>query len=132
MAKLKNWRVWLAIVVIFVSGFLTGGLFLAAIVHHRIDDMREGGPRAYEGMVVHLLDWRLKLDVSQEAEVARIVRDVHVELLEFKQEHQEEIEAIVMEGLGRIEATLHDDQRERWNETRTRVEKHLRARIEPK
>ncbi len=127
MAKLKNWRVWAGIGVIFMAGVLTGILVVAAWVHHRVDQLRDGGPHAWEGMMVHALDWHLDFDDAQEEAVTGIINDVHRDLLRFKGTHQAEIEAIVGSGLERIEATLTEEQKPAWSTTRERIEQRLRV-----
>ena len=121
-SRKSNWSVWLGVTAIFVFGVITGVLGAAFYVHHLVGHAHSRGPQAFEEVALQILDWELDLDPAQEAEVARILRDVHIGLMEFKMQHAEEIDALLRDGLARVEATLHDGQRADWEAMRARIE----------
>lgn len=128
----RNLMVCLGLVGVFAFGVVTGVFGTGAYIHHHIRGLHGGGhgPERMESLGVAWLDWELDLDDSQHASIGEIVRDVHLELFRFKTAHSDEVQAIVMRGLERIDAELTPGQAERWAPLRGRLAEHAAAKLE--
>ena len=115
---------------IFAAGCVTGVCAAAWFVHHRMHALHGGGPHAIEALGVEWLGRELDLDDAQEAELAQILRDAHLELFRFKSRHNDELLAIVHPALERIDALLTPEQAARWSPLRAHVVEHAAATVE--
>ncbi len=115
---------------VFLAGAVTGVLVAAGYVHHRLRSFHSDVPHAVQGLAVSWLDGELDLGPDQEATIETIVLEAHRELSHFKSEHNDEIRAIVLPALDRIEAVLTPRQAERWRSTRERILEHV-ERVDP-
>jgi hypothetical protein len=130
VAGRRRWALTLGLLGIFAAGAATGVFATAAYVHHRLRALHEAGPHAVQTLGVAWLDGELDLTLEQEAAIEGILSDTHLELFRFKSEHNEEIRAIALPALERIDAALLPRQAERWGPIRARIREHVEATVE--
>lgn len=126
----RSWVLYLGAAGIFLAGAITGVLAAAGYVHHRLRALHAGGPQVIHQLGMHWLDGELDLSPEQEKRIEAILFETHREFFRFKSEHNEEIRAIVLPALVRIDAELSPEQMERWRRTRKRIVEHVDATTE--
>ncbi len=129
----KRGRIWmlsLGLLGIFLAGAVTGVCAAAGFVHHRLRELHKGGPHALHALGMEWLDWELDLRPEQETAIDGILVEAHTQLFRFKSDHNDEICAIVLPALERIDAELTPDQREKWQPIRDLIVRHAEATAE--
>ena len=114
----------LAILLLFVSGIVVGVMGSAAYLHHKLSALHDG-PAGIHRLGRQIIDWNLDLTPEQENEIDRIMHDVHMQFFAFSSEHHEELHAILISGLDRVDAVLDERQREKWGRMRRAVDRHM-------
>jgi len=115
---------------VFLAGAATGAMTMVGIVHSKLRELHSTDSRAALRLGVELLDWRLDLSPQQETEVGAILTDVNRDMLQFKTRHNDELRAILMPGVERIDAQLTPAQRERWAPLRQHLVEHIERTAE--
>lgn len=115
---------------IFLAGALTGVFVAVGYVHHYLRALHSRGPNAVEVLGTKWLDWELDLDDRQEAAIHEILSATHMELFRFKSRHNEEIRALMIPALERIDTELKPEQASKWSEIRRRIVGHIDATAE--
>jgi len=123
----RTWLISLGLAGLFAAGAVTGVLATAAFVHHKLRALHHAGPHAVNALAMKWLDWELDLRPDQEAAIETIVQEAHLQLFKFKTEHNEELRAMALPTLERIDAVLTPAQAERWRHTRARIVQHFEA-----
>lgn len=125
----RSWVLPLGLLGVFVAGATTGVFAAAGFVHHRLRALHQDGPKAIHALGMQWLDWELDLTPEQKKQVDELLVDTHDKLFRFKSEHNDEIKAIVMPALDRMDQLLTPEQREEWKGTREKIVKHVDATI---
>jgi hypothetical protein len=115
---------------VFLAGALAGVFGAAGYVHHRLGALHSGDPHAVHALAIEWLDSRLDLAPEQSKAIESILSETHAALFRFKTEHNDELRAIVLPALERVDAQLRPDQVERWQELRDRIVEHVEATME--
>jgi len=130
VAGRRRWGLSLGLLGIFLAGAVTGVFAAAGYVHHRMRALHAGGPHALHALGMEWLDWQLDLRPEQENAIEEILVEAHMELFRFKSAHNEEIRAIVLPALERVDAELSPAQMEQWRGIRETIVKHAEATVE--
>jgi len=130
VAGRRRWGLSLGLLGIFLAGAVTGVFAAAGYVHHRMRALHAGGPHALHALGMEWLDWQLDLRPEQENAIEEILVEAHMELFRFKSDHNQEICAIVLPALERVDAELSPAQMEKWRGIRETIVKHAEATVE--
>src|SRR5688572_12700126 len=123
----RKWVLSLGLAGIFLAGCITGVVGATGYIHHKLHALHSGGPHAFHRLGMTWLDWKLDLNDQQAVEIESILREAHGEFLGFKDRHGEEIHAIVVPALERVDAVLTPEQEPDWREIRARIVGHFEA-----
>jgi hypothetical protein len=126
----RTWALSLGLLGIFLAGAVTGVCAAAGYVHHRLRALHAGGPHALHALGMEWLAWQLDLEPDQEAAIEEVLLEAHLELFRFKSRHNDEINAIVLPALERIDAQLTPQQAESWRGIREKIVEHAEATLE--
>ncbi|MFH0944741.1 MAG: hypothetical protein V2A76_06045 [Planctomycetota bacterium] len=122
---MKTWQVWIGILVIFLSGIVTGVLGVGFFLHQRLNALREEGPSALNGVALRALDWKLDFTDRQWVQAEEVVLETHREFRQFRAEHHLRLRAIVTRALDAMESILNAEQKPAWVKLRNGIEDHM-------
>lgn len=123
-----RWKIWLGIIVIFLSGAVVGGASTALYARKKIHEMmREGGPFMRARMVEKLTE-KLQLAPDQRRKVEEIIDSTRDEIHRSGDEKGGRFEAM-RRGGDRIREVLNPDQQIRFDELRKRMEERWQRRL---
>ena len=121
----RRWRLWSAVVAVFVAGFIVGGLTATVLVrNHVLHVMREGSRRTPE-RIASRLTGNLEMTDDQRAAVERIVHEFEPRFTELEQRSRTAVRSITDEMKVRIRGLLTSEQQVKFDAT---VEKLRRER----
>ena len=103
----KKWEVRLAVLILFVTGFIAGGL--AMNLYHS----RDWSPRSGRGSFEHVLD-KLNLTQDQRVEVTAIFEDARKQLNELRKESEPKFSEVRKNTDDRLKAVLTTQQWEQF------------------
>lgn len=106
-------KLWTGLVVLFLTGTLTGIAGTSLFHKYERQHRWERGPAANEERIMKRLSRELSLKSAQQAEVEPIVRKVHLEILKLRDRHQPEVERILSRGIADLKTKLSTDQQAR-------------------
>lgn len=130
MAVRRNQLLSIGFVGVFLAGAVAGAFATAGYVHHRLRALHSGDPAALHALGMEWLDAELDLAPEQEKAIEAILVDAHSAMFRFKSAHNDELRAIVMPALERVDAQMRPDQVERWRKLRDRIVEHVEATVE--
>jgi Spy/CpxP family protein refolding chaperone len=104
----RKWEVRLAVLILFVAGFLAGGLAMN-LYRSREWSPRSGGRGSFE----HMLE-RLSLTQDQKAEVDKIFEDARKQLNELRKESEPKFRQVRKNTDERLQAVLTKEQFEQF------------------
>ncbi len=130
-AARRAWVLPVWLVGLFAAGVATGAFATVGLVHHRLRALHTEGPEAINALAAEWLNWELDLDAEQQTAIRSILVETHEQFFRFKSEHNDEIRAIVLPALERIDAQLTSEQKTRWAGMRARIVDHVEATLEP-
>ena len=104
----RRWEVRLAVLILFVAGFIAGGLAMN-LYRSREWSPRSGGRGSFE----HMLD-RLNLTQDQKAEVDKIFEDARNQLNELRKESAPKFREVRKNTDDRLKAVLTEEQFEQF------------------
>ncbi|MBF0337983.1 MAG: hypothetical protein HQL05_09125 [Nitrospirae bacterium] len=107
---MKRWKFTTALILVFISGLLTGAVLTGLYIKQSMVKVIHGGPPAIKKIIVKRLDEKLNLTQQQRVEVERIVAQTQGEILKLRQKNQPEIERIIESGITNMKASLTPEQ----------------------
>ena len=107
---MKNWKWWLAIVLIFSSGMLIGGIGGFSLARQQAARWMKAGPSGMNRMVVRQLTHELQLTTEQQATVQRVMRTAESKLERLRKQHQPEIKQVMDQAIAEIRPCLQPAQ----------------------
>ncbi len=112
----------LAVILIFTLGALAGSVGTGLLVKKRI--MKFGtGPEPIAARVLERLTGRLSLSEAQEAEIRKILDQSGEELSGMREKYMPEFRRVIESSVGRIDAVLDRDQKEKFRKLREKFQK---------
>jgi hypothetical protein len=112
---MKNWKVILGVVAVFVLGVFAGGLVTAGVFRHRVHQILAGDQTVVSNIIVRRLGWRLRLDGAQKEQLRAIVGEAQKEVKAVRQQVQPQVEEIVTRAIEKERTTLRPDQSEKFD-----------------
>ncbi len=112
---MKNWKVILGVVAVFLLGALAGGLLVGGLVAKRVHRMAHGGAAFTAEEITHHMGRRLRLDPVQRDRVLVIVRETQQQLQRVRKQCEPQVWAVIDSGIERVRPVLRPDQQEQFD-----------------
>jgi len=103
-------KLWAGLIILFVTGVLTGVLGTFLFCDSERMHSRERGPAAQHDRIMKRLTQELSLTAQQQAEIRPIVTRAQVAILELRFSHQVDVEQILANGMVELKAKLSPGQ----------------------
>ena len=112
---MRNWKVIVGVLGVFVLGMVAGGLVTARVIQKRAQRaLATGSPRAAE-LVARRLGWELRLDGDQRRQVLAVMQDTQRQLQTAYSAVRPQTAMILAEANQRIRAVLRSGQQEKYD-----------------
>jgi Spy/CpxP family protein refolding chaperone len=112
---MKNWKVILGVLSVFVLGMAAGGLVTARWLKQRARlAFAPGAPAAAE-FLTGRLSWELRLDADQRRQVLAIMQDTQRAMQEAQAPVRPQMEKLLAESNQKIRAVLRPEQQEQYD-----------------
>jgi hypothetical protein len=134
---MKKWKTWLVIVVIFISGVITGSAGTGFYFKHRIGSILHEGPLAVRRVIMEKLTAELGLTKDQQYEVSEIVEETQLQLQDLRAKVHPQMQQIIDNGVATIKTRLSPEQQKKLDVLYDKLKRHwsMRSRMrerEPK
>jgi len=103
-------KLWAGLIVLFVTGVLTGVRGTSLYYDSERMHSRERGPAAQHDRIMKRLTQELSLTSQQQAEIEPIVTRAQVAILELRFSRQTDVEQILAKGMAELKAKLSPEQ----------------------
>jgi len=112
---MKNWKVIVGVIGVFLLGMMAGGLLTARLIQKRTQRaFMAGSPRAAE-FVTRRLDRELRLDEEQRRQVLTIMQATQHELREVYAEARPRIGGVLADSNRKVREVLRPEQQEKYD-----------------
>lgn len=111
---MKNWKVILGVVLVFVLGAGAGALVTHRVYQKRLQTFLRGGPAATE-MIVRRMSVELDLRPERRRQLAEIIRDTQRQLREARQQPDPQFRTILRDMEQRIRNILTPEQQTKFD-----------------
>jgi Spy/CpxP family protein refolding chaperone len=132
---MKQGKVILGIIVVFLLGVAAGALLDHHVYRHRLPFFHRGGPHALEDAIVQRWSRQLSMDNAQEERLRAIVREAQAEIAPIRRQLRPQIEATLARSDAKIRAILRPEQQKEFEklleERKERMEQWNRQEEEP-
>ena len=122
---MKNWKLYLGIVLIFVLGILLGTVSTGIYIRHKIITLIEGGSAARKAFIMQRLSCELHLTPSQRHEINKIVETSTEKIRRYRSQHLPQLRAILQGGIAEIREKLDQTQRKKFEVLCQKLDKAL-------
>ena len=92
---MRRWKIWLGLIVIFISGVLIGGMGDRFYVKNKIARIVKGDPAYVAQLILHELGGDLKLTREEHEKVAPICQAAARDLLTIRREQREQMDKVL-------------------------------------
>jgi len=113
---MKRWKLWVGVVVIFLSGFVIGALGTGMFVKHKIGMFRKGPKFVMQELVLKKFIRELDLDAEQQQKIEEILNQTADELLVLHRETFPKVRAILGRTVSHMKEHLSPEQQEKLDE----------------
>lgn len=113
---MKKWKIWLGLVLVFVSGVAVGSVCSAVLIHDKVLGIARSGPDAISDIATKKLARRLNLDDKQKLAVHEALRDTQFRMMTVAEKSQPEIEQIFNDGQEMIKQVLDERQKAQFEQ----------------
>lgn len=126
---MKKWKLWVGIILIFVTGIGVGAAGTGLYVRHSLISFFQEGPPAVTHFVVKRLTRELNLSETQQVAVAKEIAAIQRRLQELRLRNRPEIHQIISTGVDRIKEQLQPEQQEKLDVLITRLKARWSVRM---
>ena len=120
---MKKWKLWIALILVFASGFIFGGIGTLAWVRHRLTHAAEYNGSGTRWVVVHKLARELALTSNQKVAADMAVMHAQEKFKALRQEIRPRIQQIIEEAKAELMPSLTPEQQKKLDALRARMEK---------
>lgn len=120
---MHKWKTWLGVLLIFVSGTLTGSIGTYVYVRSKVGKLLSGDPKAVRVFLVKRLKRELRLNSTQEKKVAEIIEDTQAKLKKIRLKTGPESIAVMDGSLSQIDSILNSQQQKKFESFKSKTAK---------
>ncbi len=129
---MAKWKIWVALLVLFVSGVLIGSVGTRMYVRHKLSGIFSRERPAVRNLFVRRLTRELDLTREQRKEIEEIANHAAEEFHKVHAQHRSEVEIIFDQSASEMKEHLSPAQQEQFDELRKRMKaRHERRRRDP-
>jgi hypothetical protein len=110
---MKTLKLLLLVGLVFFAGVVAGVVGTRVVIRHWMRSAIER-PQMVQTLIEHRLQWRLKLDADQQAQVHQILADTRGQLKALRQEYHPQAVVIISNADAKISALLTPAQQKRF------------------
>jgi hypothetical protein len=125
---MAKWKIWVALLVLFVSGVLIGSVGTRMYVRHKLSGIFSRERPAVRNLFVRRLTRELDLTREQMEEIERIANRAAEDFHELHTQHRSQAEALFDESASEIKKHLSPAQQEQFDELRKRMKARSQRR----
>ena len=107
---MSRFTLWSGLIVLFLSGALTGAVGTSLYYQYEEEHRWDKGPAGRQERIMKRLAQELSLGASQLAEIEPIVKRAHLEIVEVRVRHQPDIDRILGHGMEELKTKLSLEQ----------------------
>jgi hypothetical protein len=107
---MSRFTLWSGLIVLFLSGALTGAVGTSLYYQYEEEHRWDKGPAGRQERIMKRLAQELSLGASQLAEIEPIVKRAHLEIVEVRVRHQPDIDRILGHGMEELKTKLSPEQ----------------------
>jgi Spy/CpxP family protein refolding chaperone len=129
---MAKWKIWVALLVLFVSGVLIGSVGTRMYVRHKLSGIFSRERPPIQNMFVRRLTREIDLTREQRQEIEQVASRAAEKFHELRSEHRSQAEALFDQSASEIKKHLSPEQQEQFDELRKRMRaRHKRGRRGP-
>jgi hypothetical protein len=128
---MSKWKIWVGLLVLFVSGVLIGTVGTRMYVRHKISHMYTKERPVIRDVFFRRLTRQLDLSEEQRQEIERIASSAAEEFHALRRQHRDEAEAILDEAVKEMRKYLSPEQQEQLERIRKRMKTWRKRRKHP-
>lgn len=118
---MKKWKVWLAVILIFLSGVCTGTVGTGLVIRHKLTSMASEGSPAIGRIISTVLSHRLQLNADQQILVSKSVQQTQARLAALRHQYTPQAKQIIDEGITDVKKNLSLEQQAELDRLRTKM-----------
>ena len=118
---MAKWKIWVALLVLFVSGVLIGSVSTRMYVRHKLSGIFSRERPAVRNLFVRRLTRELDLTREQRQEIGQIATRAAEKFHELHSEHRSQAEALFDQSASEMKKLLSPAQQEQFEELRKRT-----------
>ncbi len=125
---MAKWKIWVALLVLFVSGVLIGSVGTRMYVRHQLSSIFSRERPAIRNLFVRRLTRELDLTREQRQEIEEIASRAAEKFYDLHSQHRAEVEAILDQSASEMKKHLSPAQQEQYDELRKRMKARHKKR----
>ena len=125
---MAKWKIWVALLVLFVSGVLIGSVGTRMYVRHKISGIFSRERPAVRNLFVRRLTRELDLTREQREEIEEIASRAAEKFHNIHTQHRSEVEVIIDQSASEMKKHLSPAQQEQFDELRKRMKARRKRR----
>ena len=111
---MKNIKVILGILIIFLLGVASGAVVTHLLYTSRIEGIMSGRPETREEMLVKRLSRKLDLDDRQREQVRALIAETRTEMKNIRNQYRPQMKAVIEKSKAEMRRLLRPDQLEKF------------------
>lgn len=113
---MQKWKIWLTLVVIFLSGVVIGALGMGLYLEKKIERILSADTHVLVELAMNRLSHELGLTPNQQQQLAPLVEEAVQKFDELRQQQRPEVEKILGQAVSRMQPHLKPPQQQRLAE----------------
>jgi hypothetical protein len=126
---MAKWKIWVGLLVLFVSGLLIGSVGTRMYVRHQISGIFARERPAIRNLFLRRLTRELDLTNDQRQEIEKIANSTAEKFYELHSKHRSEVEALLDQSAVEIKKHLSPAQQEQFDEFRKKMKARHKRRM---
>ncbi|MGD0281567.1 MAG: hypothetical protein ABSB95_04305 [Dissulfurispiraceae bacterium] len=120
---MKQWKTWLVIAVVFLSGIIMGSVGTGFYMKQRIGGILHEGLPAVRKVIMKKLTSELNLTHDQQDEVEEVVEETQLQLQQLRAQYHPQMEKIIENGIATTKTSLSAEQQKKLDALYEKVKK---------
>ncbi len=129
MRKMKNFKVWFGIVLIFLSGTVIGVLGSTFVIRKHVIGFMQGGPPRANRRVITEVTRDLDLSDGQRAQIDSIINENHSKIEKISGDFRDTMDGFFESQSSQIKQILTEEQQKDFEERYSEIRKSIEKRI---